>query len=211
MRRRLLSPALLGIAVAAAGAAMLVPAGYAAEQVKGYDNFKLVRTRNIFDPNRQPPRGAPPPQTTRVQPAAPPAPKQLVLYGTMVTANKTVAFFGGTLSEYRKVVPAGETIAGFKIASIQQSQVELERDGKRVVLPLGQMIAPDAASPSPTTAPDEAPPAGMASRERSPGPAAPGSAPAAPGAPATSAPGAPAERNEILRRMMERRQRETSR
>jgi type II secretory pathway component PulC len=184
----------------------------AAEQVvKGFESFKLVRTRNIFDPNRQPiqtesaQRPPPPPR--------PPAPNQLALNGAMVTADTSFAFFGGTRDDYRKVLGVGATIAGFNIKSIAPSQVELERNGKTIVLAVGQQISPEAEAPTPTTQTQPPP------EQAQPAPPAAGAAPATDtavpppgGEPAASAaPGAPADRNEILRRMMQRRQQETSR
>ena|SRR5215210_7287626 len=195
------------IAACLAAGVTLAGAAEAAAQMKGYDSFKLVRTRNIFDPSRQPIRtesGPPRPP----QPAAA-TPNQLSLNGTMVTADKSLAFFGGSRNDYRKVAPAGETIAGFKIKSVQPSQVELEREGKVITLPVGQMISPDAAAPTPTAATVPAADTASAAPQIGAAPAAPG-APASGGAPPAAA-GAPADRNEILRRMMERRQQETSR
>ena len=144
------------------------------------------------------------------------SPNQLTLNGAMVTADKSLAFFGGTRTEYRKVLGAGETIGGFKIKSISPSQVELERDGKVTPLPVGQQISPDTTAPTPTAQtqasseePQPATPAAAAEPGTGSAPADAPPATTAPGAPAAS--GAPADRNEILRRLMQRRQQETSR
>ncbi len=163
---------------------------------QGYDAFSLVRTRNIFDPNRRPARNEPPPE------ARPPSgtrsrPSSFTLTGTMVAEGRALAFFSGSRSEYSKVIPVGETVAGYKVVTISPNQAELEREGKRVMLAVGHRFqiegVTDEAS-GPETAGPDAPP-----------PAVPG-----PNAAATPAPAATNDKAEILRRMMERRQKEMS-
>jgi hypothetical protein len=169
--------------------------------VKGYEAFRLVRTRNIFDPNRRGARteSAPPPVTTSARRA-----NFINLTGTMVTAGKSLAFFSGSRPEYSKVVGENGKVADFTIKSITPSQVEVELGGKLTLVMVGSSVPlqgsvamnAEALLPAPGTEP-----------------AAVGVTGAAPGSASTSAPAAgPAgSADDVLRRMMERRQKETSR
>ena len=47
------------------------------------------------------------------------------------------AFFDGTSSEYKKVLQADETIAGYKIAEVGANHVTLQGNGKEVHLEVG--------------------------------------------------------------------------
>ncbi len=177
-----------------------LPAG-AAEKVAGYDSFKLIRTRNMFDPNRKPVRV----DSTARTAARPNRNSSLTLTGTMATEGKALAFFDGTRADYRKVLTVGESIADGKITAIKATQIELERAGKPVVLAVGQQLQIDGA-PS-DVAPEE--PAVATPTEGSATPADPAAPVATATAPASAPPNAN-EPNEVLRRMMERRQKEMS-
>ncbi len=159
---------------------------------KGFDDFKLVKTRNIFDPNRRASRSEAPRDsrsTSRITRA-----NTLSLTGTMAADGRTLAFFGGSRSEYSKVIGVGEMVADYKVKSIAPTQVELERDGKVAVLAVGKLLTLEGTTE--VVVEGSTPPAD---------PAAPATT-AAPDAPAESAP--TNDKNEILRRMMERRAKE---
>ena len=154
---------------------------------QGYDRYPMVRTRNIFDPERQPnvPTSAP-----VSQPAASRA-DYVALTGIMVTGDKTLAFFSGSRPEFNKVLSINATIAGASITKITPANIEIARDGKSVTVAVGQTVPLDGSAPS----------------------AAPASAPTITGpttaAPGSGTPSAPASDKEaLLRRMMERRQQE---
>jgi len=175
----------------ALSAAVLLAAPSVPSKKQGFENYALLRTRNIFDPDRQP--GAvnnapsasqtPTPPTTRADYAA--------LTGIMITADKALAFFSGSRPEFNAVLATSGTIAGAVVTRITPDSVEVERDGKRIVIAVGQTVPLDASS-------------------------VPGSAPAnisplsaSPTANAASTP-APAsvDRETLIRRMMEKRQQE---
>jgi hypothetical protein len=168
----------------------------AAEKPAGYDAFSLVRTRNIFDPNRRAPVKA----SEQPRPAAPSRPKSvhLTLTGTMVTDGKSLAFFSGSRSEFNKIIGVGGTIGDFKVAAITSGQVDLDHAGKATSLAVGKRLQlegteADAAEPEPGAATADAP--------------APSANPSQPSAPA-SAPPSGGSPSEILKRMMERRAQE---
>ena len=159
----------------------------AAEKVAGFDAFRLMRTKNMFDPNRRPTR-------TETASAQRPAPARenksstLTLTGTMVTEGKVLAFFGGTRADYSKVLSVGGTIADCKITAIKTTEVEMERGGKPGTLAVGHQLQIEGA---PSDVPVEEPVA------TTPAPGAP------PADPATSN-----DKSDVLRRMMERREKE---
>ena len=97
----------------------------------GYDAFRLFHTRNVFDPDRRPPRVAssaatPPPATP------PPARTDFVaLTGTMLDANRSLAFFSGSRAEYNKVLSLRDRIAGAEITEITPASIEIDRAGQK--------------------------------------------------------------------------------
>lgn len=179
---------------------------------QGFETFRMVQSRNIFDPNRQPIRPA---SSIRRQPPAPVTRNDYAsLTGTMVTPEKSLAFFSGTRAEYNKVLPVKGAIAGATITRIEPTQVEVERDGKRIMLAVGQSLPLGAgstpvATPPPSASPGAATPAATSSA--SPEAALPAEAGAA--ASASPAPGNTApltlDRDALIKRMMERRQQQT--
>jgi hypothetical protein len=186
------------VLIAAVGAPLLMAETAAPQSKKGlgFDDFRLVRTRNIFDPNRR---------STRVETAparstsAQPRPNVLALTGTMVFEGRTLAFFSGSRLDYNKIISAGESVADFKVVRVTPIQVELLRDGKSSVLAVGHQIALEGSSAAPaSTSPTDSPEAAPAA------PVPPADAPTASAPPATN------DKTEIMRRLMERRQKEIS-
>src|SRR4030095_6999864 len=96
---------------------------------KGFEAFHLLRTRNVFDPNRRAPRSE---ESRRSNSRG--RPDSFTLTGTMVTESKTLAFFSGSRSEFNRVIPVGESVGDFKLKAIEAGQVQLERDGKPAIL-----------------------------------------------------------------------------
>lgn len=95
--------------------------------------FQLIPDRNIFNVNRagrasRTPREAPP-KATQVDTFA--------LVGAMSYAKGDFAFFDGSSSDFRKVLKPGETIAGFQIKTIGRGSVQLDAAGKALELAIG--------------------------------------------------------------------------
>lgn len=160
---------------------------------EGYEGYKYVRGRNIFDPSR---RGMKldSPESSAAAAASVPRGRTLALTGTMVTEGKALAFFGGSAAEGNRVIAAGNNVAGYKVASIAQSQVVLEREGKTLVLDIGRQVSfenpsGDGVNVTPVIETAVAPPTPQSS-----------------GVPVV--PGMSADREDVLRRMMERRAKE---
>ncbi len=169
----------------------------AAEKVAGFEAFRLMRTRNMFDPNRRPARSEAPQRS--VAPVRENRSSTLSLTGTMVTEGKSLAFFSGSRADYSKVLAVGDTIAGCKITAIKSTEIEMERGGKPGTLAVGQQLQIDGA-PSDLPPPEAAAPATANATPGDPSPPTP----AAPGA----TPAASNDPSDVLRRMMERREKE---
>jgi len=157
---------------------------------QGYEAYPLTRSRNIFDSERQP--GAATAGSSAVQ-ASTPSPSNAdfaALTGTLITADKALAFFSGSRPEFNVVLSTKGNIAGAVVTKINSSSIEIERSGKRTTVAVGQTV-PLNASSAPTAAP---------------GITAPSPTDAAPSV--SSAPVQGADREALMRRMMEKRQQE---
>lgn len=199
------------LALSALGLLVFPAPGDAQTAESGFNAFRLIRTRNIFDPERRPIQSGTVAQ--RPQAAPPPRSNYVSLTGTMTTTGKKLAFFAGSAAEYNRVIGLQEVIAGYTIADILPTQVKLERDGKPTVVNVGQQI-PLAASGTPPAAPIATPPsgadtppqgAGTPPESATPPTGTPADSPASTSSPPTT------DKSEVLRRMMEARQKELSR
>ena len=166
---------------------------------QGFEALPLVATRNIFDPDRQSGAMVPPP-TVQIAPANN---EFAALTGTLLCDGKTLAFFSGSRPEWNKVLGLQAEIAGAVITGITAGGIEVERAGRRVAVAVGQTVPLDATS-APAAAPvsDMAIPTAAPASPTSSTPASP-----APGAAPVSAPSA-TDREALMRRMMEKRQKE---
>lgn len=183
--------------IVALGAALFPPSeSIAADRGNGYDAYKVVRTRNIFDPNRKavrevPPKNAPAPRSRS---------STFTLTGTMVREGRSLAFFSGSRSEFSKVIGVGDSVANYKITAIAPAQVELEHDGKKLTLEIGKPFQIEG-SPGEPEPPEEPAAEANATNE-------PNATDAPPPASPTETPASTDPKAEILRRMMERRAKE---
>ncbi len=186
-------PFAIHLAVAAAVFLSLLPAARGAESSAGFGAFSLLRSRNVFDPDRRAARSET--ESSQVKTTTAARPNFITLTGTMVTATKTLAFFTGSKAEFSKVLAVGETIADLKVASIRAGEVQLEKDAKPVALAVGAQL------PVAGTLPAEPPPqkdAGATAPEKKAEP------------PADAAATPAGDKSDVLRRMMERRKKENS-
>jgi hypothetical protein len=166
---------------------------------QGFEAFRIVRTRNIFDPLRNPFVAAPVAQRPRYVPQQPRRSMDYVtLTGVMVTGTESRAFFSGSQIEYDKVLPVNGEIAGAKLTKITAGGIEVDRSGKKISVAVGQTVPFDGSAPGvPPAAPvDSGVPAPAAA---APGAPPTGDLPQTPNAP-------PGNISDVMRRMMERRQ-----
>ncbi|HSH15464.1 MAG TPA: hypothetical protein VLD18_05480 [Verrucomicrobiae bacterium] len=113
------------------------PAAVATARPTSYQDFKLIRERNIFDPNRT--RRSRPGEAEAERPRAPKI-DVISLTGTMSYAKGTFAFFDSSVGDFRKTAKAGDQVAGYTVRGIEQNQVALEREGQLVELKVGQQL-----------------------------------------------------------------------
>jgi len=167
----------------------------------GYEGYALVQTRNIFDPERMP-GVVYTPEVNQPQTTTPVAGDYAALTGTLLTAERTLAFFSGSRPEYNRVISVGGRIAGASLKKIDPNSIEVERAGKCITVAVGQTVPLNSSA-----VPGQAP-APVALPVATPSPYTFNSPTvAAPSISAAPTPGT-ADREALMRRMMEKRQQE---
>jgi len=185
--------------LAAAGQAEEAPALPLPERA-GYESFRLIVERNIFNANRQKAR---PVQPVRERQEAPKV-TQFTLIGTLITEASSYAFFSGTEPEFNGVFELGDTIAGRVITGIRSNGITLAGDNPVLLLEVGKglrrvgdgewepIAGREAARPGPPITQSQTGPAASAGDTRADSAQTPAGAPD----------------SDILRRMMEKRRQE---
>ena len=99
-----------------------------------FESFKIIAQRNIFNPNRSARgsrnRDGDAPRAARTE--------SFTLVGTIMYENGQFAFFDSSSSNYKKVVKAGDNIAGYKLSDVTPKGVKMELNGKTLDLGVGQ-------------------------------------------------------------------------
>jgi hypothetical protein len=185
-------------------------AAHAQTKTSGFEAYKLVQTRNIFDPDRRAlashwgsnaPSSGGSISSRRSEYSAPRRNSDYIaLTGILVTEDKSLAFFGGSRPDYDKVLTVKNLVAGATITKITAANIEVQRDGKSIVVAIGQTVPFDNSAPAPAPVPvaATAPPLSDSPAPSSGGSITPNSPPAAPSAPGSM--------SDVMKRMMERRQ-----
>lgn len=150
-----------------------------------FENFRIIAERNIFNPNRI--------GRTREGSDTPSAPREdvLALVGTMETDKGIVAIFDSPDSALRKAVREGQVLGGFTVKAISASQVELTSEKQSFALNLAQRLR--RIEDGEWKVSNVEPP--------------PVAAPTSPDSSSTP-PAIPANASEVLRRLMEQRQKQ---
>lgn len=97
------------------------------------DSFRIIGDRNIFNANRSGRRD----RSGEEQPARV---DMLSFVGTIQYAKGFFALFDGSQPGFRKGFRVGESVGEFKIAKVSADRVELERDGKTITLAVSQQL-----------------------------------------------------------------------
>lgn len=163
--------------------------------------FRLITDRNIFNANRS---GGTVRSTSRRVGVV----ESFALVGTMAYEKGVFAFFEGSSSEFTKVIKPHEVIAGYKLVEIQSNSVKLESAGKEIELPIGSQmrredqgawqVAEVVAGGNSSSSSQSSGRGGRSGRSES----------SAGSQPAAGASGPSGDQNEILKRLMERREKE---
>ena len=160
---------------------------------------RFVTERNIFDPNRQPHYTPGRTRTrTRISASAP----AFTLVGTMSYGKGLFAFFNGNNEDLKKALPVMEKIAGYTVTEIAQGGVTLESADKKEKLELkvGDVMRQENGKWELSGTGE--PPAGASA-------GAPETTGSSGGESSAAAPTSAGEPNEVLKRLMQQREKET--
>jgi len=137
MRRakRLLVAAVLSLLLSAQAVGRAQESQSSTEQ--GFESYRIVVDRNIFDPNRRASR--PERRSTPTEPV--PQPDQLAVTGVLIHEGIEVAFFEGTKPEYSVDLKEGGTVAGYTVVQIRTDGLKLSKDGQEIELPVGSGLS----------------------------------------------------------------------
>lgn len=109
----------------------------------GFEPFRVIVTRNIFDPGRR--VGAtegtrstePPPGEIKIEDFHG---ESLSILGVLVDGIDAVVFIGSSDGRYDGVVTVGETIAGCRVLEARTDAVRLGQDGQSLTVPVGATL-----------------------------------------------------------------------
>jgi len=99
-----------------------------------FASFKLIADRNIFSPTRtaRSAGGGGAQRQAKVD--------SFSLVGVLRSDKGAFAFFDGSSSDFRKVLKADDSIAGYKVKEIATDHVEIEAGGKQTELRVGTQM-----------------------------------------------------------------------
>ncbi len=100
-----------------------------------YTSFRIITDRNIFNPNRRRDRGR-----GGGEERAAPRVDWFSLVGTMSYEKGNFAFFDGSGFQYRKVLQPEASIAGYKILEVTQNSAKLSAGTNQIELRIGAQM-----------------------------------------------------------------------
>jgi hypothetical protein len=170
---------------------------------------RRVAERNIFDPDRQPrTRGESRPIPKPAVAVAADAP-EMGLVGVMTFPKGTFAFFDGNAAEYRKTLQLQALIAGHAVTAITPQSVTLsESNGPPVLLKVGQRLRKDAEGVWKLAAGGSGEAFARSGGSAGAGSGAASSSPSTSSSSATSTTEDPPGSDEILKRLLKKREQE---
>ncbi len=185
---------LMGLLMALFWTASLKGAEEGAVPAQGRDfpAFKLIYERNIFNPNRRPLSV----RAAESEPVKPAKIERFSLIGTLIYEDGSFAFFDGTEAQYRTVLKPSSTIAGFKLLEITLNHVTLNSASNTIELPMGMQMKRHDEGDWQLVAGTETggtPGSGSDTKEKS----------------SEEAPGSEAGADEVLKRLMQKREQES--
>lgn len=169
-----------------------------------YSSFRLIADRNIFNANRS---GRRPASSTGSRPRQVRV-ETFGLVGTMSYEKGDFAFFDGSSSQFRRVLKPSDSIAGYKIAAISGNGVKLEANGQEIQMKVGAQMRREDEGQWQLSARTESLGNGSSGEVAANSSASTGSNGSSAGADS----GAPAgEVNDVLKRLMQQREKEINR
>lgn len=169
-----------------------------------YNHYRLIAERNIFNGTRSPGRANTPRDTRRA-----PRVDEFALAGTMSYEKGRYAFFDGSSSDYRKVLQEGGRIGGFTVSEITPRSVKLAAEGKTLELPINAQMRREDEGAWRTSGRSYASSSSTSNSSSSnTGSDRPGGSDAKP-ASSSSSSSSSGEMSDVLKRLMEQREKET--
>lgn len=107
-----------------------------APDAKGFEAFRIIAERNIFNQNRSTKSVVQDSAATRPAPVV----EAFSLVGTMSYKKGHFAFFDGTRSEFKKPLKIGDKIAGYEIREINGGGVKIANETNELELKVGQQL-----------------------------------------------------------------------
>lgn len=158
----------------------------------GFDAFQIVVERNIFNPNRS--------SRTRAAPEEKPVrTDELSLVGVVQYDGDRIAVFEGTEAAFRKGVREGESVADFRVTRIAADGIELAHNDRQLAIKVAQQLRRPEGGEWKVSA-------SLVARAEPSAPATNGSGPGR-GAEAAAG-GIPADASEVLKRLMQKREKQ---
>ena len=198
----------LFLAAAAAGPARLAAQSNKPPGPTEYNAFSgFIAGRNIFDPNRQPHYTSTSSSHHHTHTHTSVSTPSFIFVGALSYEKGLFAFFSGNEPELKQILSANQVIAGYTVTEISLDSVKLVSADKKEQLELkvGDVMRQDGTKWENTGA-GEIPTAAAAAATESSGSGSGSGSGAAPAAPTLTPDSAP---NDILKRLMEQRQKES--
>lgn len=169
-----------------------------------FASFKIITERNIFSPRSSGREMRASRETRR--------PKQVDtfgLVGTMSYQKGEFAFFDGSSSEFRKTVQRGGSIASFKLVEISSQSAKLEANGKPIELRVGSQLRREEGGEWQVAATSVSFSRSSSNESSAAGSSGAGSDSAGSGGSGSGGGGGDSGMSDILKRLMEQREKET--
>ena len=168
-----------------------------------FSSFKIVPDRNIFNPNRTSRRAT----TAEVRKA--PMIESFALAGTMSYEQGDFAFFDGTSPQFRKSAKPGDSIAGYKVLEITPKGVKLATATNQIEMSVGMQFRREDEGEWILSAQSGTFASGVngSSARTTPSPGT-SDTESTSGAPTEAAPGSSGGEDEVLKKLMQKREKE---
>lgn len=103
-----------------------------------YEAFSMIADRNVFNQSRFPrsSRGGPDTNVVRRTPKI----DSITLVGTMDYQKGKLAFFDGSSPQFKKAVKVGESVGSFKLVDVAPNTVKLSGEKLEIELKIGQAL-----------------------------------------------------------------------
>ena len=102
-----------------------------------YKDFKIILNRNIFDPDRRPKTVYTPVSTRKTKTRTK---ERIHLMGSLISDTRTISFWDGSGLEGSGELNVGENVAGYRICKILTDKVSLEKEGRRLEVPIDSSL-----------------------------------------------------------------------